>query len=337
MNEGPVVFVGSKSLGLNCLRRVWELDPNSLAGIVTFDDTSDTRTVFDQFLSFAEKTGVPLLVAKNRLEAENAICAFHPNICLVVGWYWLITRKTLDRVPRGLLGIHNSLLPRYRGCAPLVWAMINGEPEVGLSLFSFTDGMDDGHIWGQTSVTVGKNDYIADVLEQLESKALALLSDVWLSILDGKVQPVAQDHSQATFCGLRTPDDGQIDWTRPAAEVYNFIRAQSAPYPGAFTSVSGTQKLTIWRARPVDVYFSGTPGQVAEIRQDGVYVICGDNRPLLLEEVSPAGGGKMRAREVLKSLKTRLSPAISELEELNRLKNQLADAYNTIKRHIAIS
>ncbi len=306
-----VVFIGSKRLGLQCLEKIHALAPETLTGVVTFDDSSDTRTVLDEFRSFGEAKAVTVEVAKDRRDSERFICDFEPDICLVVGWYWLITPETLRKVPRGFLGIHNSLLPKYRGAAPLVWAMMNGEQEVGFSLFSFTEGMDDGPVWGKAAVAVDEHDYIGDVLKKLEARAVTFLDELWPSILEGSVKPAPQDHSQATYCSRRTPEDGDIDWSRSAAEVYRFIRAQSEPYPGAHSSVDGGMQLKLWRAQPVDAEFFGTPGQVAQIRDDGVYVICGDNRPLLLQSVSLAGQGKTPAQEVLKSLKICLSPMVS--------------------------
>jgi methionyl-tRNA formyltransferase len=301
------VFLGSKQLGLRSLQTIHEIDPRSLAGIVTFDDRSDTRSTFDELLAFARSASLPIRVAQDRLDAERAVREWWPDICLVVGWYWLISKATLDSVPRGFLGIHNSQLPRYRGGAPVVWAMIQGETEIGFTLFSFSEGVDDGPIWGQGSVPVGPEDYVSDVLEKIDKAAVALLRDRWPAIVGDAIAPVAQDESQATYCALRTPDDGRIDWRASAANVARFVRAQSKPYPGAFALIDGNEKLTIWKARAVEIQFYGTRGQVAQIRPDGVYVICGDHRPLLVETVGLGCSDELLpARDVLKSLKTRL-------------------------------
>lgn len=305
-----VLFVGSKRLGFECLRKLHELDADSLVGALTFDDSGDTRTFFEEFRSFAATSGCPLFVSKHRRDAERIISEVAPDICFVSGWYWLISREVVEKVPRGFLGIHPSLLPRYRGAAPLVWAVINGEREVGFSLFSFSEGMDDGDIWGQRSVPVGEDDYISDVLGRVESEVLSLLDEIWRPILKGTARPSAQDHSQATYCSVRIPEDGEIDWSRSSLAVYNFIRAQSDPYPGAFTSIAGATTLTIWRARPVNTCFYGTPGQVAQLTPEGVFVICGDNRPLLVQEISAEGEERVPAGEVLKSLRTRLTPRV---------------------------
>ena len=255
-------------------------------------------------------------MAQNRKHSEQLLTDIRPDLCLVVGWYWLFSKATIESVPGGILGIHNSLLPRYRGGAPLVWAMINGEREVGFSLFSIGDGMDDGDIWGQRTVKIGPEDAIADVLERIESEARSLLGHIFVPILEGKVKPTPQNHQNATFCSQRIPEDGEIHWNQPAEEVYNFIRAQSEPYPGAFTYLAGRKKMTVWRARPVELCYDGTPGQVVQIRGDGVLVSCGNRRPLLLTTVELENGAKVPAQTLLKSVKTtRFFPALRGFDD----------------------
>ncbi len=299
-----VLFIGSKNLGLRCLKEMHNLDPGSIAGVLTIDDRDDGRSVFEEFEQFSSDKKISFHAARNKNEAEDIIRQVAPEMCFVVGWYWIIGRKTLESVPNGFLGIHHSLLPKYRGGSPLVWAMINGEKIIGTTLFSFAEGMDDGDIWAQEKVEVGDNDYISDMLARLEEKAVLILKEKYIAILEGKIKPVPQDHKKATFCAQRIPDDGMIDWKKSAMEIYNFVRAQSEPYPGAFTFFND-KKLIIWRAHMDDVIYYGTPGQVAERSGDSVYVICGDNRPVVLETVE-YDGKKASAGDIIKSIKTRL-------------------------------
>ena len=122
-----VLFVGSKQLGLNCLEAMHQLSPKTLVGAVTFNDSSDTRSKYTDFVKYCASNKIPLLTARNRKDSEAIIAAQKPDMCIVVGWYWLIGTHILKQVPHGLLGIHNSVLPKYRGSAPLVWGMINNE------------------------------------------------------------------------------------------------------------------------------------------------------------------------------------------------------------------
>jgi len=299
-----VLFIGSKSLGLRCLKEMHNLDAGSVAGVLSIDDRDDIRSVFDDFKRFTSDNNLDLHIASDKTSAEKAIRDLSPEICFVAGWYWIIGRETLNSVPGGFLGIHNSLLPAYRGGSPLVWAMINGERTVGTSLFSFAEGMDDGPIWAQEKVEVGENDYISDALSKLEEKAVAMLKDNYAAILEEKIKPRPQDHSKATFCAQRMPEDGLIKWEKSSREIYNFIKAQSEPYPGAFT-ILDNKKLTIWKARPENTIYYGLPGQVAGRSGDDVCVICGDNKPIILQTVGYEGV-KSPAGSIIKSIKTRL-------------------------------
>jgi methionyl-tRNA formyltransferase len=299
-----VLFIGSKKLGLRVLQEMYSLSPETLIGILTIDDTNDTRTVFNDFQSFSNTNELELYVAKNRKRAEQIIRELNPDLCLVAGWYWLISKKTLDDVPHGFIGIHNSLLPEYRGGSPLIWAILNNEKEVGISFFSFTPGMDDGPIWVQGSVLVEKYDSISDVLRKLVDRTIEVLQEIYLQILNGSICPVEQNHDLATYCTQRYPNDGNINWHIPAQYVYNFIRAQSEPYPGAFTYFEG-QILKIWQANIFEKTYYGMPGQVAKINSDSVCVICGDHQAIILEDVE-LNGQRGKAKDFIRSIKGRM-------------------------------
>ncbi|MBD3233836.1 MAG: hypothetical protein GF315_08950 [candidate division Zixibacteria bacterium] len=298
-----VLFIGSKRMGLKALRRMYEISPNELIGAITIEDGRDTRSVFGDFFRYCDNINLPLHTVANKAEFNEIVMELKPDICFVVGWYWIIDKRILDSVPRGFIGVHNSLLPKYRGCAPLVWAIINDENEVGFSLFSFTEDMDAGDIWSTGAIPVHEDDYIDDILYKLEDKLLSVLDEKYLSILRGEIEPYPQKHEDATFCAPRIPADGEIDWSRPARYIYKFIRAQSKPYPGAYTIYKG-RMLKIWRAKPYDAQYFGTPGQVAWKSKEGVYVVCGDNRVIILENVEFDDIAE-NANKFIKSLKTR--------------------------------
>ena len=247
---------------------------------------------------------MPLLVVRSAAEAKAHILDHAPDLCFVNGWYWLFDHETLNAASGGFVGVHNSLLPAYRGAAPLVWALINGEKEVGSSIFYMGDGMDEGDVLKQVRVTVGPDDRIGDVLERLEEGVLAELPSVWKALLDGSAVATPQAHHQASYCGPRQPSDGLINWCLPAYAVHNFIRAQSDPYPGAFTVLDG-RTISILEAHPIDVRYAGTPGQVLRLNGAVVLVSCGENTALAVRTVR-VDGTSMPAAKVLKSIRIRL-------------------------------
>jgi methionyl-tRNA formyltransferase len=279
-------------------------DSSEIVNIITFDDRSDSRHVFQELHCFGEQHRIAVTVIHGSTELNAAVRASRPELAIVCGWYSMIRADTRAAAPRGFIGVHNSLLPRYRGAAPLVWAMLQDEREIGLSMYTLTSGMDDGDIWAQTSTAVGPDDYIGDVLGRLEDACDAMIRDVYPRILQDDIEPVPQDARKATYGTLRTRDHGRIQWHEPAERVYRWIRAQSNPYPGAFTSCDG-RRLTIWRAHPFTAAYHGRPGEVVRGPSGEMMVICGDDRALIVDAMqfddgsTEAGGDAVRPRTVL--------------------------------------
>ena len=297
-------FAGSKSLGLKVLEGLHAHAPESLVGIVTIDDRADVRSSYDAFQRFGANTGIPVHIADNRKGSEEYLRALAPECCFVVGWYWLFSKALLASVPKGFIGLHNSLLPRYRGFSPLVWTFINGETEAGFSVFSLGDEMDGGALWAQERFPVGPDDYIGHVLARIEDVAPGRVTEIYAGLLAGTRRPWPQPDAGATYCAQRLPKDGRIDWTHSASRIRNLIRALSDPYPGAFTVLDG-ENLTIWRADLVETPYYGVPGQVARVSADeGVTVIAGDDSALVLRDVKYRGRNASAA-DIVKSIRTR--------------------------------
>jgi methionyl-tRNA formyltransferase len=248
-------------------------------------------------------------VARDRRHAEAIVASESPDLCFVFNWYWLFGEECLRQVPGGFLGVHMSRLPRYRGTSPVVWQLINREPEVGFSIFTLTRGMDEGDVWIQDAVPLGPDDYVSDVLSSLEAAVCRAFNTLYPKVLEGSIRPTPQPDLTPTYCAARVPDDGVIDFTWTAQRCYDFIRAQSRPYPGAFTSFLG-ERLVLWRANLMDVTYYGRPGQIARVESSGVTVICGDNRPLILTLVGWRGRDAI-ASEVIRSVRVRLPSAMA--------------------------
>jgi len=279
-----VVFIGSKRMGLRCVSAMHGTGASILTGIITFDDRVDGRHVFPELHRFGDQHRIPVTVTQGNVDLQAAVRAADAELAIVCGWYSMIPAATLAEAPRGFIGVHNSLLPRYRGGAPLVWAMLQGEREVGLSMYTLTTGMDDGDIWTQASTSVGPDDYIGAVLGRLEDACDEMIRRVYPDIVDGAIQPVPQDGTRATYGTLRGAEHGRIDWRQPAERVYRWIRAQSTPYPGAFTLCRG-RRLTIWKAHLFAAPYYGRPGEVARGPSGETLVVCGDDRALVIDEM----------------------------------------------------
>ncbi len=225
------------------------------------------------------------------------------DLMLAVSWRYMIPPRVYRRARFGTFVFHDSLLPQYRGFSPTVWAMINGENHTGVTLFEIAEGVDDGPIVDQAGVSIGPDDTISVVLERVTQTYLALLERNLQELVKGTTRRIRQDHSQATYTCKRLPEDNQIDWTASTNDIYNLIRAVSAPYPGAYTYLSG-KKLRIWSANKVldaRPYVGRIPGRVVEVRHgEGTVVLTGDG-VLMLCQVQVEGSEITCASEVIKS------------------------------------
>ncbi len=229
----------------------------------------------------------------------SALRAAAPDYLLVVGWSQLFRAPLLALPARGCIGFHPSLLPLNRGRAVIPWTILQRTSRTGGSLLWLDEGMDSGDLLAQREFDVA-DDETADTLYDKHVTALAeMLRDV-LPTLDTDAPPRSpQDHTRATWCAKRTADDGQIDWRRPAQDVWDLVRASTTPYPGAFTS-RAESTLTIWSAALVDApEYVGLPGQVQRVDADAVLVQCGDGRHLALGDVE-LDGIRLRADEALR-------------------------------------
>ena len=197
--------------------------------------------------------------------------------------YTLTLFEILAKAKYAALSTHFSLLPEYRGFAPVNWAIINGESKCGVSLFHMESDVDSGDIVAQRTVEIGEHDYASDVMDRCIVELKDILNETWEDFSKGNVARIPQDHSKATFTCARNPEDGEINWSDSTKTIYNLIRGVSKPFPGAFTYLKG-HKLTIWTAELVEVgkYVGRIPGKVIQLHKGkGVVVLTGDGALLI--------------------------------------------------------
>lgn len=185
---------------------------------------------------------------------EASLLAYHDilmdlnlDVLLVMGWYYRIPTRIRLCAKWGAWGIHASMLPQYAGGAPLVWAMINGETQTGITLFRLDEGVDDGDIISQAPIIIEEHDTIKEVYAKATETAKVLLTNALSSL--PAVSFTSQDKQAIRVYPQRTPKDGELDLSLPSNALYNFIRAQSSPYPGAFIRTVDGKKLVIEKAR----------------------------------------------------------------------------------------
>ena len=196
-------------------------------------------------IEFCEQNKLRVFVGNPRNgRAKEFIAKNECEILISINYLFLIEQDIIN-LSKGLtFNIHGSLLPKYRGRTPHVWAIINGEEFTGITAHIIDEGCDTGDILEQIKISIEPNDTGDNILTKYESNYLPLIEKVIDSFNQGKLKPKKQDPKKATYYGKRIPDDGLINWNWQKERIYNWIRAQAHPYPGAFTFLNG-KKITI--------------------------------------------------------------------------------------------
>lgn len=260
-----VVVLSSTAFGYRCLKEGILCAPGiQVIGILTTPPEINiprwgkpmgirTHTIFNDLQAEA---GCDIGVMRDKMTASSYLQHldhWRPDLLLVLGWYYMIPRKVRESAPLGCAGIHASLLPKYRGGAPIPWAIINGETTTGVTFFYMGDGVDNGDIIAQKSFAIEETDNCATVYEKATQASIKILREYLPRIAVGTAPRIPQDQNQATYFPLRRPEDGLIDWSWSAKRIRDFIRAQTKPYPGAFTHFNN-KKVVIWDADVMEMH-----------------------------------------------------------------------------------
>ncbi|GAA4516812.1 MULTISPECIES: methionyl-tRNA formyltransferase [Nonomuraea] len=262
----------------------------------------------DSVAGLAAEHGVPVLLrARPDDELVTALKEAEPDIIVANNWRTWIPPE-IFRLPRhGTLNVHDSLLPAYAGFSPLIWALINGEEEVGVTAHLMDEELDAGDILLQRAVPVGPSDTATDLFHRTVALIEPIVRDALTLIDTGRAVPVPQDRSRASFFHKRSPEDSRIDWTWPAEDIERLVRAQSDPYPNAFTFYRG-ERVRVLKASVSEGVYGGTPGRVFIREGDGVVIVAGADarrgrsRGLVIERVRTDEGADLPATEVFRTM-----------------------------------
>ena len=239
----------------------------------------------------AMRLGLPVYQPERirRPEAQAHLAALAPEIMIVVGYGQIIPQSVIDIAPRGIVNVHASLLPKYRGAAPVQWAIVNGETRTGVTTMQINAGLDTGDILIERETEIGPEETALELSERLAMMGAELLIETLDGLARGAITPRKQDDAQASHAPILKKEDGAISWNQPAKAIHNRIRGL-LPWPGAHTRFRG-QLLHIWRARVESARAALPTGQV--VAGPGFRIACGDGDVLELLEVQLEGRKRM--------------------------------------------
>lgn len=234
-------------------------------------------------------------------EVIALLSGLRPEAMVVVGYGKIIPQSIIDIPPHGVINVHASLLPKYRGAAPIQWAIARGETVTGVTTMRIDAGLDTGDILLQSTTEIGPEEDALDLAPRLARMGAALLVGTLALAAQNRLPRTPQDHSQASLAPVLKKEDGEVDWTWRAPDIYNRIRG-FLPWPGCATHFRG-RRLQLWRAR-LGANLAGPPGRL-EARQGRLLVACGEETSLELLEVQVEGKKRMPGADFLNGYQIR--------------------------------
>ncbi|PZF89472.1 methionyl-tRNA formyltransferase [Micromonospora deserti] len=263
----------------------------------------------DSVADLAEAHGVPVLL-RNRPDDEELMTRLKeadPDVIVATNWRTWIPPQIFDLPRHGTLNVHDSLLPAYAGFSPLIWALINGEKEVGVTAHMMNEELDAGDIVLQRAVPVAPTDTATDLFHKTLELFGPITVDGLALVASGRTDWVKQDRSKASFFHKRSIEDSRIDWTWPAEDLERLVRAQSHPYPSAFTYHKG-KRLEVLAAAVSQNRYGGTPGRIFYREGDAVVIVAGAdarkgrNHGLAIKRVRTDDGHELAAADYFTSM-----------------------------------
>ncbi len=298
-----VVFMGTAELACASLRALMASADLQVVAVVTQPDRPkgrDLKLQASPVKDLAVQTGLPVLQPERARNEEfvRQIRALSPDLLAVAAYGQLLPPALLEASRFGCLNVHTSLLPKYRGAAPIQWAILNDDPETGVTIMKVDSGLDTGDILTQERTLIAAEDNAQTLHDRLARLGAELLARTIPDYVAGRIQPRPQPAEGASYARKIAKEDGRMDWTLPARTLWNRVRGLT-PWPGAFTLMPAAPQphlLKVWQAEVVDV--SGPPAEVLQADKAGILVGCG-RQALRLLVVQREGGRRLSAQQFL--------------------------------------
>ena len=299
------VFMGTPDFAVGALKKLAE-DGHEILAVVTQPDKPQGRKMVltpPPVKEEALRLGVPVYQPKRirNTEAVEYLTSLHPDVIVVAAFGQIIPKEILELPTHGCLNIHASLLPKYRGAAPIQWAILDGEKETGVTIMRMDEGLDTGDMLAKCIVPIAEDETGGSLFDKLSVAGAELMSETLKRLetedIPGEKQP---EESPTAYASMIKRENGRIDWTKSAAELERMVRGLS-PWPGCSTKLQGKQ-LKLWKTAVVSGTISETPGTVCEVAEDGLCVQTGDGI-LKIQELQLEGKKRMDAATFLRGYK----------------------------------
>lgn len=305
--------MGTPAAAVPSLRRLFD-DGHDVAAVYTQPDRPSgrgNRITFSPVKDWAIEHNIPVLqpLKIRTPEAIGEFRDFDADVAVVVAYGRILPDTFLNAFPNGAINVHFSLLPKYRGAAPVNWAIVNGEAETGVTTMQMDVGLDTGPILLQRATKINAEETAIELMGRLADLGAELLSETLARLQE--IEPTMQDHASKTLAPIMRREDGVIDWSMTAKAISDRVRGFQ-PFPTAFTSHNNS-KVTIWKAFPAEGFVNAAVkvGEVLQAKGDDLLISCGDRTVLRIEEIQPEGKRRMSMRDFLNGLKVNVGDVFS--------------------------
>jgi methionyl-tRNA formyltransferase len=292
------VLFAYHEMGYACMEALLKMGA-PIAALFTHRDDSHEEIWWRSCAELAARHNVPVHTDESVEAVAATIGALKPAIIHSFSYRHLIPESVLEMASQGAFNLHPSLLPAYRGRAPVNWVLVNGENETGVTLHHMVVRADAGDIVGQRSVAIDDSDNALTLYHKLVPLGVELIEELHPKIAAGTAPRRKMDIAKGSYFGRRKPEDGRIDWRWPARRIFNLVRAVTHPYPGAFC-FAGARKLLVWEAKiGAENGTFGEPGKIVREVADGALEIAAGEGSVIVKVAQFEGGIEGVAREAL--------------------------------------
>ena len=299
-----IVFMGTPQAAVPSLEKILQ-DGHEIVAVYTQPDRPAGRgnkLNASPVKEFALRNDLPVW-QPTKIKTPETLAQFKAHaadVAIVVAYGRILPATYLEAFPKGAINVHFSLLPKYRGAAPVNWAIVNGEKETGVTTMQMDAGLDTGDILLQRATGIGPAENSIELMQRLSLTGADLLSET-LQHLE-KLAQIPQNHDLATFAPIMKKEDGLVSWMLSAREITNRVRGFQ-PFPTAFTFYN-EKKLTIWRCQPSEAAHTlRQPGEILAAKGDTLLVFCGGDSVLQIDELQIEGKKRMATRDFLNGIK----------------------------------
>ena len=297
-----IVFMGTPDFAVGSLQALCESGKHEIVGVVTQPDRPKGRgnkMLLTPVKEYALEQGLTVYQPQKVKTPEfvQTLRELQPELIVVAAFGQFLSREILELPPHGCINVHASLLPKYRGAAPIQYAIIKGEQESGVTIMQMDIGMDTGAMLEKVVVPIAENTTMGELHDALREQGAALLLKVIDDIAAGTAVAEPQNDAEATYATLLDRSMEHIDWTKSAQEVHNLIRGFN-PAPSTFTKLPNGKSLKIWGSRLTDKKSEAAAGTVVEAGKHSFFVACGSG-VLEITEVQPESKKRMAAQVFL--------------------------------------